>query len=184
MLERKGGAAIGLRSGASGNGLPRPRAKRRQMSPAGLPVFACLIQGDCPLDAHESRLGTPAWRRCCVRLVFRSGTNVPSAPLSGLHMAGDPVFYSFETVAAGTWFYDGTVPKRIEIVAVPARFAASRYNDDDELDDAALVPETDDGFLYRFRGAVGGEFRSVKAAQAWADAQPWGPVTWDRTSDG
>jgi hypothetical protein len=82
-----------------------------------------------------------------------------------------------EIVATGTWFYDKTVPQRIAIYAKPARFASSRYDDDDELDESRPIPDTIDGFLYYCR--PGSEHLTIEDAKAWADAQPWGPVTWD-----
>ena len=80
-------------------------------------------------------------------------------------------------VATGTWFYDKTVPQRIAIYAKPARFASSRYDDDDKLDESRPIPDTIDGFLYYCR--PGSEHLTIEDAKAWADAQPWGPVTWD-----
>jgi len=37
------------------------------------------------------------------------------------------------TVARGAWLYGGTVPYCIEIHARPARFALSRFDEDDRL---------------------------------------------------
>jgi|GEM_PF-1063881 len=85
----------------------------------------------------------------------------------------------YRTVARGTWFYDGVVPYRIRIVAVPARFAGSRYDDSEELDEATPIPQTPDGNVYYVHVTGGGKFLSLQAAKSWADAQPWGPVTWD-----
>jgi hypothetical protein len=95
--------------------------------------------------------------------------------------------YLGEPVFGGTWLYDGSVPMRIEIVA---------QNDDvrhgwelDELEhvveehggepwDVGLPrPMGPDGVLY---SAGGPQFDTIEEAKAWADAQPWGPVTWDR----
>jgi hypothetical protein len=81
-------------------------------------------------------------------------------------------------VATGTWFYGRTVPKRIAVHAKEARFASSRYDDDDHLDDTIPIPETIDGFLYYSPG-VTGDYLTVEEAQAAADKQPWGPVKWD-----
>jgi hypothetical protein len=83
-------------------------------------------------------------------------------------------------VASGTWLYDGTVPYRIAIYAKPARFESSRYDDDDEqLDERRPIPDTKDGFLYYCWPGRSGEHLTIEDAKAWADAQPWGPVTWD-----
>ena len=82
-------------------------------------------------------------------------------------------------VATGIWFYDRTVPKRIVIYAKPARFANSRYDDDDQLDERRPIPDTRDGFLYFCDPGGYGEYLTIDEAKAEADAQPWGPVTWD-----
>jgi hypothetical protein len=84
----------------------------------------------------------------------------------------------FETVATGTWLYDRVVTRQIKIIAKPARFASSRYDDDDQLDEATPVPHTPDGFVYKCVPG-GGESATLEEAKAWADAQPWGPVKWD-----
>jgi hypothetical protein len=86
-------------------------------------------------------------------------------------------------VATGTWFYGRSVPERISVYAKPARFAGSRYDDDDQLDESRPIPETNDGFLYYCSLGRCGEHLTVEDAKAWADAQPWGPVTWDEQSD-
>jgi hypothetical protein len=84
-------------------------------------------------------------------------------------------------VATGTWLYDRTIPRRIAVYAKPARFAASRYDEDDQLDESKPIPETLDGFLYFLvpGGDGDGEHLTIDAAKAAADAQPWGPVVWD-----
>ena len=86
-------------------------------------------------------------------------------------------------VAAGTWLYDGTVPREIELLARPAALASSRWVEDDRtgefvVDSDAPIPATADGFVYYVGAASGGEFLSVADAIAWADEQPWGPVHW------
>ena len=78
-------------------------------------------------------------------------------------------------VATGTWLYDRTVPKRITIYAKAARFASSRYDDDDQLDESRPIPETPDGLVYRC-DLTGGSHLTLDDAKAWADKQPWGPV--------
>lgn len=89
-----------------------------------------------------------------------------------------PVSDEKRLVASGTWFYDKTVPKPISIYAVPARLSGSRYDDDDQLDESTPIPNTVDGFVYRCSLGGGGEHATVDEARAWADSQPWGPVTW------
>lgn len=85
----------------------------------------------------------------------------------------------WEVAATGVWLYDGAVPRRIAIARIPAEFSGSRYNDDDELNETTPIPQTKDGHLYHVVGPVNEEFLSISEAMAWADAQPWGPVTWD-----
>ena len=84
----------------------------------------------------------------------------------------------FKVVARGTWLYDGIVPRLVEIVAKPARLAASRYDDHDQIDERIPIPETPDGWLYQCRPG-GGEGLTLEEAKAWAEIQPWGPVKWD-----
>jgi hypothetical protein len=82
-------------------------------------------------------------------------------------------------VATGTWFYAGTAPVRISVHSKPAKFASSRYDEDDQLDESRPIPETKDGFLYRCHPVGGPDHLTVDEAKAWADRQPWGPVKWD-----
>jgi hypothetical protein len=84
-----------------------------------------------------------------------------------------------KTVATGTWLYDGAEPRRLQITAKPVEFAASRYDDEEQLDPTTPVPETTDGFLYEVGTTTGGEFSSLDDAKAWANEQPWGPIVWD-----
>ncbi|WP_152428510.1 hypothetical protein [Methyloferula stellata] len=86
----------------------------------------------------------------------------------------------YEIVATGTWFYDHSVPKPIVIYAKPARYASSRYDDDDQLDESRPIPETPDGFVY-FCWPGGHDQPTIEDAKAWANAQPWGPVIWGLT---
>lgn len=86
-------------------------------------------------------------------------------------------------VAVGTWLYDGSVPRKIELLARTAEFSSSRWIEDERtgeflLDESTPVPRTDDGLVY-YVGATGsGEFLSMTDAIAWADRQAWGPVEW------
>lgn len=93
-------------------------------------------------------------------------------------MSGD-----FTVVAVGTWLYDGSVPRKIELLARAAEFACSRWIEDQQtgqfvIDESTPVPQTDDGLLYYVGATSGGEFLSIADAMAWADRQPWGPVEW------
>jgi hypothetical protein len=85
----------------------------------------------------------------------------------------------FKVVATGTWLYDGTVPMRISVCARPARFASSRYDDDDQLDETRPIPDTKDGFLYCCFPFSDSGHLTIDEAKEWANAQPWGPVIWD-----
>jgi hypothetical protein len=85
------------------------------------------------------------------------------------------------TVLSGIWLYGGIVPRRIEITAVAVEFAHSRYHDaevDDGIDPTTPIPVTEDGFVYYVGHTTGGEFLSLAAAKAWAETQPWAPITW------
>jgi hypothetical protein len=84
----------------------------------------------------------------------------------------------FETIATGTWLYDRAIPRQIKIIAKPAHFASSRYDEDDQLDESVPVPNTPDGLVYKCVPG-GGEGATLEEAKAWADAQPWGPIKWD-----
>ena len=88
-------------------------------------------------------------------------------------------------VLSGVWLYDGVLSQRIDIIATPAELACSRYYDfevaGDEIDPTSPVPVTDDGFVYYVGHTAGGEFLSLSAAKAWAESQPWAPITWDDT---
>jgi hypothetical protein len=81
-------------------------------------------------------------------------------------------------VATGIWLYDRTAPRRIAIYAQPARFASSRYDNDDQLDESRPIPETPDGLVYSC-DLTGGSHHTLDEAKDWADQQPWGPVEWD-----
>lgn len=92
-------------------------------------------------------------------------------------MSAEPA--NTKIVATGTWFYDKTVPRPVSIRARPARYASSRYDDDDQLDESTPIPQTPDGMIYQCSLGAGGDHETLVAAKAWANAQPWGPVTWD-----
>jgi hypothetical protein len=84
-----------------------------------------------------------------------------------------------ETVATGTWLYDRTVLRPISILRKPASMAYSRFDEVmDQIDENRPIPETKDGFLYFCSLGKSGEHFTAEDAKAWADAQPWGPVTW------
>jgi len=83
-------------------------------------------------------------------------------------------------VARGIWLYDGKVPYGIEIHARPAKFAFSRFDDDDHLDETSPIPATLDGFVYFSSMGSGGQFfLTVEEAKSCVEAQPWGPIKWE-----
>jgi hypothetical protein len=86
-----------------------------------------------------------------------------------------------EVVATGTWLYDRTAPRPISIMRKPATMADSRFDWETtgQVDESRPVPETKDGFLYFCSLGRSGEYLDIESAKAWADAQPWGPVSWD-----
>jgi hypothetical protein len=94
-------------------------------------------------------------------------------------MADEP--YS-ELIAVGSWLYDGSTRREIELTARPANWAASRWMENErggaELNEAAPIPQTPDGRVYYVGTTEGGEFATADEAMAWADTQPWGPVDW------
>jgi len=86
-----------------------------------------------------------------------------------------------ELVATGTWLYDQQVPSPISILRKQAKWASSRYDwETDHWDESRPVPDTVDGFLYYCSLGKSGEHLTVDDAKAWADAQPWGPVSWSK----
>jgi len=84
-----------------------------------------------------------------------------------------------ELVLVGWFLYDGAVPTRVEIVARNYD-VYYQVNDDDDLLERRdqAVPLGTDGRLYYFKGNLQ-PHRTLEAAQAWADRQPWGPVDWN-----
>lgn len=95
-------------------------------------------------------------------------------------MAGDT---EFETVAIGVWLYAGGVPHEVRLLRRPASRAYSRWVEDartgmDCIDQKSPIPITPDGQVYYVGATSGGEFSSKEEALAWANRQPWGPVTW------
>jgi hypothetical protein len=51
--------------------------------------------------------------------------------------------------------------------------------EDGLLIDSIPIPETKDGFLYCCEPGRCGDYLTIDEAKTAADAQPWGPVTWD-----
>lgn len=88
----------------------------------------------------------------------------------------------FQIVAIGVWLYDGTAPREIRLLRRPASRAYSRWVEDESgkahIDQMTPIPATPDGQVYYIGATGGGEFNTQEEALAWADRQPWGPVTW------
>ncbi len=94
--------------------------------------------------------------------------------------------YDGEIVLTGTWLYDGQAPTSIEVVA--RNFDAFWESVDYEEPGRELMPLGPEGRLYTVSFSSGrssgwGPFQTIEALKAWADAQPWGPVTWDDRPD-
>jgi hypothetical protein len=86
-----------------------------------------------------------------------------------------------EPVTSGTWLYDGSIRRSIHIVARNYDLDwAVRYGDghDTPAEGEVPMPLNDAGVIYYVEG-TGPGFHTVEEAKAWADQQPWGPVTWD-----
>jgi hypothetical protein len=83
----------------------------------------------------------------------------------------------YDVVAIGTWLYDDQVAREIEVLARPAKWASSRWVEDDRgelvLDEDAPIPETADGQVYYVGTTGGGVFPTADAAMGWADEQSW-----------
>jgi hypothetical protein len=81
--------------------------------------------------------------------------------------------------ATGIWLYDWTVPMRTSTWAKPAHDASSRFDEDDQLDENKPIPKTKDGFLYCGWPGHCGEHLTLEEAKAVANAESWGPISWD-----
>ena len=90
-----------------------------------------------------------------------------------------------EPVLGGMWLYDGATPRRVLIVACNFDRELARSMDETPYTGDALTdlppPKAlgSDGCLYHVRGTDCPDLASLEEARAWADSQPWGPVTWD-----
>lgn len=85
------------------------------------------------------------------------------------------VKFEEKIVARGIWYYDSVTAKEIIVYSRLAKYAPSRFNDMDELDEASEIPKTNDGLIYVVSGKG---FSTLKDAKDWANSQPWGPVKW------
>lgn len=68
--------------------------------------------------------------------------------------------YSKKIILTGTWFYDKTVPKSIEVYRTPLKKSPNR-------------------FVYTTN--YGGKEYTLQGIKNWADSQPWGPCSWSST---
>jgi hypothetical protein len=90
--------------------------------------------------------------------------------------------YDGETVATGTWSYDG-MTRSIEIVAFDCDYFFERMPADDGRDDIAVAyPLNEEGRLYYLKPE--GDvlplrpFTTIDEAKRYATSQPWS-VRWD-----
>jgi hypothetical protein len=81
-------------------------------------------------------------------------------------------------VATGIWIYGGSKPSEIEVFRTPAIYSSGRYDEDDQLIKTSPIPQTVGGFIYKT--SCGGEAHTLEEIMKWADAQPWGPVKWNK----
>jgi hypothetical protein len=51
------------------------------------------------------------------------------------------------------------------------------------LGNVEMTSRRPDGVLYHVRGTSCPDLDSIAEAKAWADSQPWGPVSWDKPDD-
>lgn len=88
--------------------------------------------------------------------------------------------YEGEPVVSGTWFYSGSLPQRITIIARNYDMNYSMFAAEDALlDGEQPIPLGPDGRLYYVGYTSSPGHPTLEEAKAWADSQPWGPVTWD-----
>ena len=93
-------------------------------------------------------------------------------------LEGEPVF-------RGYWLYDGEVRTSVEVVAFDCDYYFDRLPGFDGRDPWVRYPLNADGLLYYVRADQGEPvgfppFLTNTDAQAWADAQPWAPIEWER----
>ncbi len=97
--------------------------------------------------------------------------------------------YQGEAVLGGTWLYGGATSQRVWIVACNYDREHGMVLDEalhagDRKDDLpAPRPMGPDRVLYYVRGTSCPDMNSILEAKAWADRQPWGPVSWDEPED-
>lgn len=90
-----------------------------------------------------------------------------------------------EPVASGFWLYDGSV--RMPIAVVKRNFDILhamyleemehvRHDHGYELPPKPPAKPGPDGVFYSVANSP--DFETIEEAKAWADVQPWGPVSW------
>ncbi|MFB7880883.1 hypothetical protein [Brevundimonas diminuta] len=94
--------------------------------------------------------------------------------------------YDGEAVLGGFWLYDGTV--RMPVSVMKRNFDRDHADYLEEMEHVRLQHNYEmppppppklpgpDGVFYYVLGSPG--FETIDEAKAWADNQPWGPVTW------
>jgi hypothetical protein len=94
--------------------------------------------------------------------------------------------YEGEPVLGGSWLYDGALQRRVLIVAYDHDPAHAQWLDDllyegpeihgDSHEPMPLGPE---GRLYSVSNTSCPYYPTLQQAKAWAEEQPWAPITWD-----
>jgi hypothetical protein len=94
--------------------------------------------------------------------------------------------YRGEPVLSGSWLYGGVQRQRISIVAYDHDPAYAQWLDDLAYEGPEIhghtceqTPLGPEGRLYRVGQTSCPYVPTVEEAKAWADRQPWGPVSWD-----
>ncbi len=94
--------------------------------------------------------------------------------------------YQGDPVLGGWWLYDGAVQQRVVIVAYDHDPAHAQWLDDCLYEGPEVhgdsydpVPLGADGRLYSVSGAKCPYYPTLEQAKAWAEKQPWAPITWD-----
>ncbi len=91
--------------------------------------------------------------------------------------------YEGEYITGGSWLYAGSAPSRVEILGRSYDRQYAMAEADEQLEPGETpTPLGPEGLLYSVRysgNAEDGLFQTIQEAKGWADAQPWGPVTWD-----
>jgi hypothetical protein len=89
--------------------------------------------------------------------------------------------YEGELVLTGTWLYAGVQLQHVAIIARNYDVEFSMLAAEDALEpDDQPIPLGPDGRLYYVQGTSSPGHPTFEEAMAWADAQSWGPVKWNK----